>query len=107
MNKKIKYIIIPLIAILIITIAIIIVIKYNESKETVTPIEEPENTSEENVMVIGINTENTTSQEEQKQPENNNKPEEPTQEPTQEPEPTRDASALTQEIYNMKTTIGT
>ena len=108
MNKKIKYIIIPLIAILIITIAVIIVIKYNESKETVTPIEEPENTSEENVMVIGINTENTTSQEEQKQPENNNKqPEEPTQEPTQEPEPTRDASALTQEIYNMNTTIGT
>ena len=107
MNKKIKYIIIPLIAIIIITIAIIIVIKYNESKETVTPIEEPENTSEENVMVIGINTENTTSQEEQKQPENNNKPEEPTQEPTQEPEPTRDASALTQEIYNMNTTIGT
>ena len=109
MNKKIKYIIIPLIAILIITIAIIIVIKYNESKETVTPIEEPENTSEENVMVIGINTENTTSQEEQKQPENNNnkQPEEPTQEPTQEPEPTRDASALTQEIYNMNTTIGT
>ena len=106
MNKKIKYIIIPLIGILIITIAIIIVIKYNESKETVTPIEEPENTSEENVMVIGINTENTTSQEEQKQPENN-KPEEPTQEPTQEPEPTRDASALTQEIYNMNTTIGT
>ena len=104
MNKKIKYIIIPLIAILIITIAIIIVIKYNESKETVTPIEEPENTSEENVMVIGINTENTTSQEEQKQPENNNKPEEPTQEPTQQ---TRDASALTQEIYNMNTTIGT
>ena len=105
MNKKI---IIPLIAILIITIAIIIVIKYNESKETVTPIEEPENTSEENVMVIGINTENTTSQEEQKQPENNNKqPEEPTQEPKQEPEPTRDASALTQEIYNMNTTIGT
>lgn len=108
MNKKIKYIIIPLIAILIITIAIIIVIKYNESKETVTPIEEPENTSEENVMVIGINTENKTSQEEQKQPENNNKqPEEPTQEPKQEPEPTRDASALTQEIYNMNTTIGT
>ena len=108
MNKKIKYIIIPLIAILIITIAVIIVIKYNESKETVTPIEEPENTSEENVMVIGMNTENTTSQEEQKQPENNNKqPEEPTQEPTQEPEPTRDASALTQEIYNMNTTIGT
>ena len=108
MNKKIKYIIIPLIAILIITIAVIIVIKYNESKETVTPIEEPENTSEENVMVIGINTENTTSQEEQKQPENNNKqPEEPTQEPKQEPEPTRDASALTQEIYNMNTTIGT
>ena len=108
MNKKIKYIIIPLIAILIITIAIIIVIKYNKSKETVTPIEEPENTTEENVMVIGINTENTTSQEEQKQPENNNnKPEEPTQEPTREPEPTRDASALTQEIYNMNTTIGT
>ena len=108
MNKKIKYIIIPLIAILIITIAVIIVIKYNESKETVTPIEEPENTSEENVMVIGINTENTTSQEEQKQPENNNKqPEEPTQEPNQEPEQTRDASALTQEIYNMNTTIGT
>ena len=49
MNKKIKYIIIPLIAILIITIAIIIVIKYNKSKETVTPIEEPENTTEENV----------------------------------------------------------
>ena len=107
MNKKIKYIIISLIAILIITIAIIIVIKYNESKETVTPIEEPENTSEENVMVIGINTENTTSQEEQKQPENNNKPEEPTKEPNQEPEQTRDASALTQEIYNMNTTIGT
>ena len=108
MNKKIKYIIIPLIAILIITIAVIIVIKYNESKETATPIEEPENTSEENVMVIGINTENKTSQEEQKQPENNNKqPEEPTQEPKQEPEPTRDASALTQEIYNMNTTIGT
>ena len=107
MNKKIKYIIIPLIAILIITIAIIIVIKYNESKETVTPIEEPENTSEENVMVIGMNTENKTSQEEQKQPENNNKPEEPTQEPNQEPEQTRDASALTQEIYNMNTTIGT
>ena len=38
MNKKIKYIIIPLIAILIITIAVIIVIKYNESKETATPI---------------------------------------------------------------------
>ena len=108
MNKKIKYIIIPLIAILIITIAVIIVIKYNESKETVTTIEEPENTSKENVMVIGMNTENTTNQEEQKQPENNsNQPEEPTQEPTQEPEPTRDASALTQEIYNMNTTIGT
>lgn len=108
MNKKIKYIIIPLIAILIITIAIIIVIKYNKSKETVTPIEEPENTTEENVMVIGINTENTTSQEEQKQPENNNnKPEEPTQDPKQEPETTKDASALTQEIYNMNTTIGT
>ena len=109
MNKKIKYIIIPLIVILIITIAVIIVIKYNESKETVTPIEEPENTSKENVMVIGINTENTTNQEEQKQPENNNnqQTEEPSQEPQPEPEPTRDASALTQEIYNMNTTIGT
>lgn len=106
MNKKIKYIIIPLIAILIITIAVIIVIKYNESKETVTTIEEPENTSKENVMVIGINTENTTNQEEQKQPKNNsNQQEQPQPEP--EPEPTRDASALTQEIYNMNTTIGT
>ena len=58
-------------------------------------------------MVIGINTENTTSQEEQKQPENNNKPEEPTQEPNQEPEQTRDASALTQEIYNNRNSIHT
>lgn len=108
MNKKIKYIIIPLIAILIITIAVIIVIKYNESKETVTTIEEPENTSKENVMVIGMNTENTTNQEEQKQPENNsNQQEQPQPEPEPEPEPTRDASALTQEIYNMNTTIGT
>lgn len=107
MNKKIKYIIIPLIAILIITIAVIIVIKYNESKETATPIVEPENTSEENVMVIGMNTENTTNQEEQKQPESNNNQQTEEPQPEPEPEPTRDASALTQEIYNMNTTIGT
>lgn len=111
MNKKIKYIIIPLIIILIITIAVIIVTKYNESKETIVPVEEPENTSKENVMVIGINTENTTNQEEQKQVEdNNNQKEEPKTEPEPEPGPepesTRDASVLTQEIYNMNTTIG-
>ncbi len=54
MNKKIKYIIIALIIILIIAIATIIIIKYNESQEATAPVNEPENTSEENVLVIGI-----------------------------------------------------
>lgn len=103
MNKKIKYIIIYLTIILIIAIAIIIIIKYNESKETTTPVEETENTSTENVLVVGINTENTTNKLEENQTSDN----QPEPEPEPEPEPTKDASALTNEIYNMNTTIGT
>lgn len=103
MNKKIKYIIIYLTIILIIAIAIIIIIKYNESKETTAPVEETENTSTENVLVVGINTENTTNKLEENQTSDN----QPEPEPEPEPEPTKDASALTNEIYNMNTTIGT
>lgn len=103
MNKKIKYIIIYLTIILIIAIAIIIIIKYNESKETTAPVEETENTSTENVLVVGINTENTTKKLEENQTSDN----QPEPEPEPEPEPTKDASALTNEIYNMNTTIGT
>lgn len=103
MNKKIKYIIIYLTIILIIAIAIIIIIKYNESKETTAPVEETENTSTENVLVVGINTENTTNKLEENQTSDN----QPEPEPEPEPESTKDASALTNEIYNMNTTIGT
>ena len=103
MNKKIKYIIRYLTIILIIAIAIIIIIKYNESKETTAPVEETENTSTENVLVVGINTENTTNKLEENQTSDN----QPEPEPEPEPEPTKDASALTNEIYNMNTTIGT
>ena len=103
MNKKIKYTIITLIAILIIATVAIAIIKYNESKKTTAPINEPENTSKENVMVIGINTEKDNNQTEQNQTNST----EPIQETNQNEKPTKDASALTQEIYNMNTTIGT
>ena len=109
MNKKIKYTIITLITILIIAIGAIAIIKYNESKETTAPINETENTSEENVMVIGMNTEKNNNQTEQNQTNQTDtkKEPEPEPEPEQEESETRDASALTQEIYNMNTTIGT
>lgn len=100
MNKKIKYIIITLIILILIAITIILTIKYVATKQTDSPIIVPSNTSEENVMVIGMdkNKENETTQ---------NTTEEPAQEPEPEPEPVKDASALTEEIYNMNTTIGT
>ena len=100
MKKKVKYIIITLIIIFIVAIGAIFIIKYNESKETTAPVNVTENTSEENVMVIGINGEENNNQTEQNQTDQNN-------EQKQEKEPVRDASALTQEIYNMNTTIGT
>lgn len=102
MNKKIKYIIITLIILLLIAISIILTIKYIATKQTDSPITEPSNTSEENIMVIGMDKtkENETT---------SNTTEEPTteKEPEPEPEPAKDASALTEEIYNMNTTIGT
>ena len=107
MNKKIKYTIITLITILIIAVGAIAIIKYNESKETTAPIDEKENTSEENVMVIGMNTEKNNNQTEPNQTNQTDTKKEPEPEPEPEESETRDASALTQEIYNMNTTIGT
>ena len=84
MNKKIKYIIITLIILLLIAISIILTIKYIATKQTDSPITEPSNTSEENIMVIGMDKtkENETT---------SNTTEEPTTEKEPEPEPAKDA----------------
>ena len=108
MNKKIKYIIIALVIILILSIITIVLIKYNQSKETTAQVNETENKTKENVLVIGIDEKEESETEENQTSNIKTEPEpEPTPEPSTEPEPTRDASALTQEIYNMNTPIGT
>lgn len=103
MKKKIKYLIIFLVIILIIIGGVYVFFKYNKFEET--SINTSNNTTEENVMVIGIekSDENATNQVN----ETNTTTDPVSQpEPEPEPEPVRDASALTQEIYNMNTTIG-
>ncbi len=95
MNKKIKYVIITLM-IIIIAIAVIILIKYNQSKEISAPVDENKNTTEENILVIGMDEESQNNQD--NEPEQDSKP---------ETKPKKDASTLTQNIYNMNATIGT
>ena len=92
MNKKIRNIIIVIIILAVIGVASYLAIKYIKSKETVAEIKPAENKTEENVLVIGMDG-------------SGNQTEEP--EPEPEPEPEKDASTLTQNIYNMNTEIGT
>lgn len=102
MKSKIKYIIIILVIILILAIAAIIKISIDKKSRELPTTADTKQT-EENVLVVGIEK-NEQVEETPSQPEentSNNKTKEP------EPEPERDASTLTQEIYNMNTTIGT
>lgn len=94
MNKKIRNIIIVIIILAVIGAASYFAIKYIKSKETVAEIKPTENKTEENVLVIGMDG-------------SGNQTEEPKTEPEPEPEPEKDASTLTQNIYNMNTEIGT
>ena len=102
MKTKIKYIIIILIIILI--LAIVAIIKINIDKTKELPTTANTNQTEENVLVVGIEKNNQT-EENTSQTEQNTSNNKTTEEPEQEPE--RDASTITQEIYNMNTTIGT
>lgn len=89
MNKKIRNTIIVII-IAIIGVVSYFTIKYIKSKETVAEVKPVENKIEENVLVIGMD--GSDNQEEEPEPE---------------PEPEKDASTLTQNLYNMNTEIGT
>ena len=101
MKSKVKYIIIALIIILLIIVSIIAYkIISNKNKETVPAVA---NKAEDDVLVIGIDKKNQEQnnvtgekQQETKEPE-----------PEPEPEPEKDASTLTQDIYNMNASIGT
>ena len=92
MNKKIRNIIIVIIILAVIGVATYVAIKYIKSKETVAEIKPAENKTEENILVIGMDG-------------SGNQTEEP--EPEPEPEPEKDASTLTQNLYNMNAEIGT
>lgn len=109
MKQKVKYIIIALIIIIIIAIATILITKYNETKETIVPVptNEIENIAEENVMVIGINGEQKENKQVEQNQTNTNEQKIEKEIKQQEEEPKKEASALTQELYNMNTTIGT
>lgn len=111
MKSKIKYIILILVIILILAIGTIIKINIDINKKNQElPTTADTKQTEENVLVVGIekkekteDTENTEkAQSQTEQNTSNNKTKEELQ-----PEPERDASTLTQEIYNMNTTIGT
>lgn len=119
MNKKIKYIIMILLAILIIVSITIFMILKNQTQEVNQKINIESKQEEENVLVIGITkneqqneaSQSTTNSEQQSQePAKNqttpltNTTVQPETEP--ETEQSKDASTLTQEIYNMNTTIG-
>lgn len=100
MKSNIKYIIIVLLIILIILIVLLVYLNnkniQNDKENIVTGTQElipPTNHIEENAIVVGIENKVETN-EIQEQPE-------------PEPEPEKDPATLTQEIYNMNTTIGT
>lgn len=101
MKKYIKYIVIFIIILLIIISVLLIKINQkNVEKQEINLDAEPGKTAieeEENILVVALEEE----EEEQQQP--------PTEEPEepQEPEPVKDASTLTQEIYNRNSPIGT
>jgi len=100
MKRNIKYIIAILCFILIVLIILFIYLTNKttqndkENITTGTQITTPNNTTE-NVLVVEIENKVATNETGQ-QPE-----------PQPEPEPEKDAATLTQEIYNMNTTIGT
>ena len=95
MKKNIKYIL----AILLIITTILIILLIKSNKEKTQNTNEQLSTSgineeKENILVVGIDKKHTTNQ-----------PNEEEQKPA--PEPIKDASTLTQEIYNMNSSIGT
>lgn len=99
MKKSTKYIVIVFLFLLIALIVFLVSMSFYQnhvkSKENIissTPITTQNNT-EENALVVGISKDPGTEE----VPE----PEQP------EPEPEKDPATLTQEIYNMNTTIGT
>ncbi len=99
MKSKVKYIIIALIIILLIIVSIIAYkIISNKNKETVPAVA---NKTEDDVLVIGIDKKN------QEQNNVTGEKQQETKEPEPEPEPEKDASTLTQDIYNMNASIGT
>lgn len=99
MKSKVKYIIIALIIILLIIVSIIAYkIISNQNKETVPAVA---NKTEDDVLVIGIDKKN------QEQNNVTGEEQQETKEPEPEPEPEKDASTLTQDIYNMNASIGT
>ena len=117
MNKKIKYIIIILLAILIIAAITIFIILKNQTQEVNQEINKEPKQEEENVLVIGMEK----NEQQNEAPQNTTEPEKQPQEPAKnqatpstntsvqpepEPEQPKDASTLTQEIYEMNTTIG-
>ena len=117
MNKKIKYIIIILLAILIIAAITIFIILKNKTQEVNQEINKEPKQEEENVLVIGMEK----NEQQNEAPQNTTEPEKQPQEPAKnqatpstntsvqpepEPEQPKDASTLTQEIYDMNTTIG-
>lgn len=117
MNKKIKYIIIILLAILIIAAITIFIILKNQTQEVNQEINKKPKQEEENVLVIGMEK----NEQQNEAPQNTTEPEKQPQEPAKnqatpstntsvqpepEPEQPKDASTLTQEIYEMNTTIG-
>lgn len=119
MNKKIKYIIIILLAILIIAAITIFIILKNQTQEVNQEINKEPKQEEENVLVIGMEKNEQQNEAPQNTTELGTQPQEPAKnqvtpstntsvqpEPEPEPEQPKDASTLTQEIYDMNTTIG-
>ena len=104
MNKKIKYIIIILLSILIIAAITIFIILKNQTQEVNQEINEEPKQAEENVLVIGITKNEQQNEAPQKSTPSTNTSVQP--EPEPETEQPKDASTLTQEIYDMNTTIG-
>ncbi len=103
MKKYIKYIVIFIIILLIIISVLLIKINQkNVEKQEINLDAEPGKTAieeEENILVVALEEE---EEEQQQQQQPTEEPEEP-----QEPEPVKDASTLTQEIYNRNSPIGT
>lgn len=117
MNKKIKYIIIILLAILIIAAITIFIILKNQTQEVNQEINKEPKQEEENVLVIGMEKNEQQNEAQQNTTEPEKQPQEPAKnqatpstntsvQPEPEPEQQKDASTLTQEIYDMNTTIG-